>query len=276
MGRKGGGYLKRAPTEAGDIAEPTGPPRPRPGDSETGSGWRVCPPLAPLGGPGFRIKINLGESDGREERKKHTGGLYVCFLPADSLSPELWRLKLQGVTSPLLGWSFVVSITWSITSHTPAWFPRETGSVRGQLFCFCVELSIDASQLWLPTALTPGDSWSQEAAGSWSEPGSARHRGAEEVGCRRPEEFRPAHSDSGASALHLSCLVWRVALERTSQVTWFIPLVLDVEVEDETFSCGLWNIPRPLAQKLPWPPTDSFLLQSSSPRLFGEGAVTLL
>lgn len=84
MGRKGGGYLKRAPTEAGDIAEPTRPPRPRPGDLETGSGRRVCPLLAPLGGPGFRIKINLGESDGREERKKQTGGLYVCFLPADS------------------------------------------------------------------------------------------------------------------------------------------------------------------------------------------------
>ena len=32
-------------------------------------------------------------------------------------------------------------------------------------------------------------------------------------------EFRPAHSDSGAPDLHLPCLVWRLALERTSQVT---------------------------------------------------------
>lgn len=82
---------------------------------------------------------------GRRERNKQGGFTYVSSQP--TVSPELWRLKLHGVTSPLLGWSFVVSITWSITSRTPAWLPRETGSVWGQLFCFCVELSIDASQL---------------------------------------------------------------------------------------------------------------------------------
>ena len=37
-GQEGWGHLARAPTEAGDPAEPTGPPRPRPGDSETGGG----------------------------------------------------------------------------------------------------------------------------------------------------------------------------------------------------------------------------------------------
>ena len=63
---------------------------------------------------------------------------HISLVP-DSLSPGLCPLKLQGVTSPLLGWSFVVSITWSIPSRTPAWLPRETGSVRGRLFCSCVE-----------------------------------------------------------------------------------------------------------------------------------------
>lgn len=46
---------------------------------------------------------------GRRREGKKQGELYLCFLPVDSLSPELSRLKLQGVTSPLLGWSFVVS-----------------------------------------------------------------------------------------------------------------------------------------------------------------------
>lgn len=83
---------------------------------------------------------------GRRREGKKQGELYLCFLPADSLSPELSRLKLQGVTSPLLGWSFVVSYH-VVHKPTPAWLPRETGSVRGQLFCSCVELSIDVSRL---------------------------------------------------------------------------------------------------------------------------------
>ena len=71
---------------------------------------------------------------GRRERNKQGGFTYVSSQP--TVSPELWRLKLHGVTSPLLGWSFVVSITWSITSRTQPGSPGRLEVCGASSFAF--------------------------------------------------------------------------------------------------------------------------------------------
>lgn len=115
---RGWGHLKRAPTEAAATAEPRRAPQAEARGSETGAdeGSALCwlPGRAWFPEP----KTNLGESDG--ERKKQTRRVLLMFPPSRQSQPWTLPLKLQGVTSPLLGWSFVVSITWSITcAHQP-------------------------------------------------------------------------------------------------------------------------------------------------------------